>query len=82
MVVGRKKDGTWIVVEGSCQRGNMGKRGEGDGTYNGSGSAVVQTSKSIGSAIWEHSDNTWTKYGYIADEIDYCELAKYLKTGQ
>ena len=48
VVVGRQKDGTWIVVQGSCQRGNVGKRGEGDGTYDGSGSAVVTPG-----ALWE-----------------------------
>ena len=58
-------DDEYIFVEASCTRGHNGKRGKGDGTYEGSGSAyVVVTSdytRGYSSMNFTHLDNVNTQ---------------------
>ena len=77
VVVGRQKDGQWIVVQASCQRS---QRGKGDGTQSSNGSAFASLGSNAWSALWIDINNAvWARYVYIGDMIDYCLLADYVR---
>ena len=72
---------TIIVGHASCSRGNNGKRGAGDGTSRGSGSAFILSGKSnSGSAIWWGSGSENIRFAY--PEVNTTAIESYLAKGE